>query len=40
MENVNVYFIITKQEKNSYYFTLGIENDKYYIYTGKFVKTD
>jgi hypothetical protein len=40
LENVKTYFIITKQEKNTYYFTMGFENDKYFIYTGKFVKTD
>ncbi len=35
-----IYFRITKQEKNNYYFTLGEEFDKHPIYSGKFVKTE
>ena len=35
-----IYFNITKQEKNIYYFTLGEKLEKYPIFAGKFVKTE
>ncbi len=39
LKNTKIYFRITKQEKNEYFFTLGEEFDKYPVYAGKFVKT-
>ncbi len=39
LKNIKIYFRITKQEKNEYFFTLGEEFDKYPVYAGKFVKT-
>ena len=38
IKNTKIYFRITKQEKNKYFFKLGEEFDKYPIYSGKFVK--
>ena len=40
LKNTKIYFRITKQENNNYFFTLGEEFDKYPIYAGKFIKTD
>lgn len=40
LKNSKIYFRITKQENNTYFFTLGEEFDKYPVYAGKFVKTE
>lgn len=40
IKNSKIYFRITKQEKNKYYFTLEQEFDKYPVYAGVFVKTE
>lgn len=40
LKNTQIYFRITKQEKNEYFFILGEDMDKYPIYSGKFVKTE
>ena len=40
LKNTKIYFRITKQEKNEYFFKLGEEFDKYPVYAGKFVKTE
>ena len=40
LKNTKIYFRITKQENNTYFFTLGEEFDKYPVYAGKFVKTE
>ena len=40
IKNTKIYFRITKQEKNEYFFKLGEEFDKYPVYAGKFVKTE
>ena len=40
LKGSKIYFRITKQEKNKYFFKLGDEFDKYPVYAGKFVKTE
>ena len=40
MMGSKMYFRIYKQEKNTYFFKLGEENDNYPVYAGKFVKTE
>ncbi|HNP32902.1 MAG TPA: hypothetical protein PKN96_06390 [Flavobacterium sp.] len=40
LKNTKIYFRITKQDKNIYYFTLGEEFDEHPLYAGKFVKTE
>lgn len=40
LKNNQIYFRITKQEKNEYFFILGEDMDKSPIYSGKFVKTE
>lgn len=40
LKNTKIYFRITKQEKNEYFFKLGEEFDEYPVYAGKFVKTE
>lgn len=40
LKNTQIYFRISKQEKNEYFFILGEDMDKYPIYSGKFVKTE
>lgn len=40
LKNNQIYFRISKQEKNEYFFILGEDMDKYPIYSGKFVKTE
>lgn len=40
LKNNKIYFRITRQEKNTYFFTLGEEFDKYPVYAGKFIKTE
>ena len=40
MGNSKIYYRITKQQGNEYYFYLGEEFDKHPVYAGKFVKTD
>ena len=38
IQKTKIYFRITSQEKNEYFFKLGEEFDNYPIYAGKFVK--
>jgi hypothetical protein len=38
LKNTKIYFRITKQEKNTYFFKLGEEFDEHPVYAGKFVK--
>jgi len=38
IEKTKIYFRITSQQKNEYFFKLGEEFDNYPIYAGKFVK--
>jgi hypothetical protein len=40
LKKTKIYFRITKQEKNEYFFKLGEEFDEYPVYAGKFVKTE
>ena len=40
LKNTIIYFRISKQENNEYFFTLGEAFDKFPIYAGKFVKTE
>jgi len=40
LKGSKIYFRITKQEKNEYFFKLGDEFDKYPVFAGKFVKTE
>ena len=40
LKNTKIYFRITRQEKYTYFFTLGEEFDKYPVYAGKFIKTE
>ena len=40
LKSTKIYFRITKQEKNKYFFKLGEEFDKYPVYAGKFVKIE
>jgi hypothetical protein len=40
LKGTKIYFRITKQEKNEYFFKLEDEFDKHPVYTGKFVKTE
>ena len=40
LKGTKIYFRITKQEKNEYFFKLGEEFDKYPVFAGKFVKTE
>ena len=39
-KSTKIYFRITKQKKNEYFFKLGEEFDKYPVYAGKFVKIE
>ena len=40
LKSTKIYFRITKQKKNEYFFKLGEEFDKYPVYAGKFVKIE
>jgi hypothetical protein len=40
LKDTKIYFRITKQVKNEYFFVLDDDMDKYTVYSGKFVKTE
>lgn len=40
LKSTKIYFRITKQKKNEYFFKLGEEFDKHPVYAGKFVKIE
>ena len=40
LKSTKIYFRITKQKKNEYFFKLGEEFDNYPVYAGKFVKIE
>lgn len=40
LKKAKIYFRITKQEKNVYFFKLGEASDDYPVYAGKFIKTE
>ena len=40
LKNTQIYFRISKQEKNEYSFILSDDIDKYPVYSGKFVKKE